>query len=94
MRIYRLIWLDTVIDKLAWKHGIDVYEVENLFENSPRIRFVEKGTRKGENVYLAKGQTDGGRYLVCFYINKGGGRALILSARDMTASERKHYERK
>jgi len=73
MKITGLIWLEDVVDKLSWKHGVDIYEVEALFENSPRIRFVEKGDRKGENVYVAMGQTDGGRYLVCFYIRKTAG---------------------
>ncbi len=58
------------------------------------LDFVENGKRKGENVYVAKGQTVGGRYLVCFYIHKLDGQALILSARDMTATERRLYERK
>ena len=94
MRIHGIIWREQIVDKLAWKHSIEVYEVDQLFENSPGIRFVENGERKGENVYVAKGQTDGGRYLVCFYIHKLDGQALILSARDMTATERKLYERK
>jgi hypothetical protein len=29
-----------------------------FLENRPKIRFVEKGERKGENVYEALGQTD------------------------------------
>lgn len=94
MRIQGLIWLKEFADKIAWKHQIETYEVDQLFENSPRIRFVENGKRKGENVYLAMGQTDGGRYLVCFYIHKSDGQALILSARDLTDSERRRYERK
>ena len=94
MRVRGIIWQEQIVDKLAWKHNIEVFEVEELFENRPGIRFVEKGIRKGENVYVAKGQTDGGRYLVCFYIHKGDGGALILSARDMTPTERRLYERK
>jgi uncharacterized DUF497 family protein len=29
--------------------------------------------------------------LIAFFINKGRGRALIISARDMDGKERKHY---
>lgn len=94
MKIRGIILLEQIVDKLAWKHNIEVYEVEELFENSPGIRFVENGKRKGENVYVAKGQTDGGRYLLCFYIHKLDGQALITTARDMTATERRLYERK
>lgn len=94
MKITGIIWLDDVIDKLSWKHAVDIYEVEDLLDNSPRIRFVENGNRKGENVYVAFGQTNGGRYLVCFFIHKSDRQALVLSARDMTAAERRRYERK
>jgi hypothetical protein len=48
--------------------------------NKPHFRFVEKGHRKGENVYSAVGQTDAGRYLICFFAQKQDNRALVLSA--------------
>jgi hypothetical protein len=36
--------------------------------NGPsHFRFVEKGHRRGENVYSAMGQTSGGRYLIVFF---------------------------
>jgi uncharacterized DUF497 family protein len=37
------------------------------------------------------GQAKSGRYLVVFFIYKKDGRALILSARDMTTAERRRY---
>jgi uncharacterized DUF497 family protein len=37
------------------------------------------------------GQTDAGRYLAIFFIYKGQGRALIISARDADAKELKIY---
>ena len=37
----------------------------------------------GEDVYMALGQTDAGRYLTILLIYKVSGDALILSARDM-----------
>ena len=45
-------------------------------------------------MYTALGQTDGDRYLIVFFILKQQRQALIVSARDMTGSERKRYERK
>jgi uncharacterized protein len=45
-------------------------------------------------MYMASGQTDGGRYLSILFIRKSTGDALILSARDMSGWERKRYERK
>lgn len=39
------------------------------------------------------GKTHNGRYLIIFFVFKTNGQALILSARDMTKSERKLYEK-
>jgi uncharacterized DUF497 family protein len=36
----------------------------------------------------------GGRYLSVFFIRKPGNLALVISARDMDAGERKRYGRK
>ena len=55
---------------------------------------VEKGHRRGENVYSALGQTGAGRYLIVFFVRKKTQQALIVSARDMTDSERRRYEKK
>lgn len=50
--------------------------------------------RRGEDVYAALGQTEAGRYLIVFFIVKARHHALVLSARDMTQSERRRYERR
>jgi len=55
---------------------------------------VEKGKREGEDVYLALGQTDAGRYLAVLFIYKKSGEALVLSARDMARGERRWCEKK
>ena len=94
MNIEGIIWLTDIVDKLAVKHHVETYEVEEVFENKPRFRFVEKGRRKGENVYMALGQTEAGRYLTVLFIHKLTKEALILSARDMAKKERKMYGRK
>jgi len=94
MKIEGFIWLDDVIEKLVAKHRVDRLEVEEVFSNSPAFRFVEKGHRPKENVYAASGRSDAGRYLICFFVRKIGNKALVLSARDMTESERKRYEKK
>jgi uncharacterized protein len=73
---------------------VETYEVEELLDGKPKFRFVENGHRPGEDVYAALGQTEAGRYLIAFFIVKPDGRALPLSARDMTPGERKLYGRK
>ena len=94
MKIEGVIWLSQVVDKLAAKHQVDTSEVEQALSNRPKVRFVEKGTRKGEDVYIALGQTDAGRYLAVLFIYKKAKEALILSARDMAAKERRQYGKK
>jgi uncharacterized protein len=94
LRIAVVIWLDEIVDKLAAKHHVEIYEVEELFANRPKFRFVESGNREGEDVYAASGQTDSGRYLMAYFILKLDGAALPLSARDMTTKERRLHGRK
>ncbi len=94
MYIDDFIWLPDFVEKLLIKHGVSQDEVEEVFFNQPRFRFVEKGNRPGENVYSASGQTDAGRYLIVFFILKPHNAALILSARDMDRKERRRYEQK
>ncbi|HMQ51045.1 MAG TPA: hypothetical protein PKE64_18630 [Anaerolineae bacterium] len=59
MRIEGIIWLREIVDKLAVKHQVETYEVEQVFDNRPKFRFVEKGERANEDVYLALGQSNG-----------------------------------
>src|SRR5207248_10380659 len=94
MKIQGIGWLRDVEDKLASKHAVSQDEVEDVLESHPKLRFVEKGNRKGENVYEALGRTDAGRYLVVLFIYKKTKTALILSARDMTRKERRLYAKK
>jgi len=94
MKIRGIVWLIDIVDKLAFKHHVEPPEVEELLENRPKIRFVEKGERKGEDVYLALGQTDAGRYLAVLFIHKKTNEALILSAREMADKERRRYGKK
>ena len=93
MDIDKLLWLEEVVEKLAVKHNVEDWEVEELFRNSPRIRFRAKGDRHGEDVYTALGQTDAGRYLFAVFIYKPRNQsrrlnlALVTSARDMDKKE-------
>jgi uncharacterized DUF497 family protein len=94
LRIESIVWLKDIVDKLVSKHNVETYEVEEVFGNRPKVRFVEKGKRTGEDVYLALGQTEEGRYLAVLFIYKQTKEALVLSARDMASKERKQYGRK
>lgn len=94
MKIDGVIWLREVVDKLGFKHHVEPDEVEQVLNSKPKIRFVEKGERRGEDVYVALGQTMAGRYLAVLFIHKRTKEALILSARDMASKERRIYGRK
>jgi uncharacterized protein len=94
MQIEEIIWLEEIVEKLWRKHGVDTHEVVDVLENGPKFRFVEKGFHLGEDLFLALGRTEAGRYLTVFFVHKSDRRALIISARGMTASERARYERK
>jgi len=94
MDIRRCLWSEYVVDKIAWKHHLSTEEVEKALSSRPRIRRIERGRLKGEDVYVAYGRTEEGRYLTVFFIHKQSGDALILSARDMDEKERATYRRK
>ena len=94
MQIDDFLWLPAIIEKVEVKHHVSQEEVEEVFFNRPRYRFVESGNQPGEDVYSVGGQTEAGRYLIVFFIHKRTNSALILSARDMDRKERRRYERK
>ncbi len=94
MKITGFIWLDEIVEKLQVKHHVVQSEIREVFSNRPHFRFIEKGKRPEENVCAAFGRSDSGRYLIVFFVYKKDGRALILSARDMTKSERTKHGKK
>jgi len=94
LEIQDIIWLDVFVEKLWRKHRVRTNEVEEMLSNFPEIRFIEKGDVKGEDIYAAMGRSHAGRYLITFFIRKRDNSALVISARDMSKSERRHYEKK
>ncbi len=92
LRIREVIWKLQFIDKLNSKHGVSTQEAEDVLFGTPHVVRMEKGKVKHEDVYAAFGQTYVGRYLIVFFINKAGA-ALPISARDMTHSERRYYDK-
>ena len=93
VRITEIIWKTRFREKFLGKHGISTEEVEDVIFGTPFIVKVAKGKVKHEDVYEAFGQTQHGRYLVVFFIHKTRA-ALPISARDMTVSERRYYEKR
>ncbi|MEG3437939.1 BrnT family toxin [Pannus brasiliensis CCIBt3594] len=93
MQLFEVIWKERFVEKLAVKHNVTTDEVEGVLFSYPHVRKAGKGNIEGEDVYVAYGQTEAGRYLVVFFIRKNRTSALPISARDMTDSERRYYER-
>jgi uncharacterized DUF497 family protein len=94
MRIIECLWKKQFIEKLEQKHSVLQDEVEEVFHNRPRYKYIAKGNVKGENLYRALGQSDAGRYLTVLFVDKRAGKALVTSARDMDAKERRQYGKK
>jgi hypothetical protein len=42
MKIEGIIWLRDIVDKLASKHQVEPYEVEEVLDRRPQVRFVER----------------------------------------------------
>ncbi|MEZ4734555.1 MAG: BrnT family toxin [Caldilineaceae bacterium] len=82
------LWDVWVVDKLEWKHGVEVDEVETAFFNPPY-----KVRRTKDDKYLLYGRTEGGRYLFVVFVWVGR-QVKVISARDMTKAERNYYGRK
>jgi len=89
-----IIWLDAIVEKLAWKHRVLMSEVEEVLTGQCRIYRKETGNVDGEHLYNALGKTGAGRYLSVFFIKKLNNKALIITARDMNKNERKRHEKK
>ena len=94
MKLSGIIWLEEIVEKIERKHHVTQDEVREILRGSSHFRFAERGHRREENVYSALGQTGAGRYLIGFFVRKKTRQALPISARDMTASERRRYEKK
>ena len=80
-------WDDINIEHIARREVIP-QEAEEACFNEPLIM------RLGRNKYTTYGQSDSGRYLFLIVIYKGKRMVRIITARDMTKSERSLYNRK
>ncbi len=94
IEINDIVWLETVVQKLAWKHQVLPVEVEEVLCGKCRILKKEAGRVEGEHLYNALGKTQHGRFLSVFFIRKLNSKIMIVTARDMDKSERRRYAKK
>ncbi|MDQ2811848.1 MAG: BrnT family toxin [Actinomycetota bacterium] len=81
-------WTDKSEDHIAG-HNVTPEEVEQVVYTRPRL--VLKGTEGTEYVF---GTTESGRYLLVVLAESIDGRAYVVTARDMTDTERQAFRRK
>jgi len=88
MPIHDLIWPKDRIEHIAG-HGVEPEEVEQAcFARS----LVRRGKSRGKSpVYYVQGQTNAGRYLFCVVIRLPDGNGYPVTARDMTAKEKRRF---
>ena len=90
MRIARFIWPQDRIEHIA-RYGITPAEVEEACFGET---LVQRQKSEGENpVYYVLGQTDAGRYLFCVVIQFPDGNGYPVTAREMTAKEKRRYRK-
>jgi len=79
---------DQILDKIETKHGITFSEVEEACLSDKR--HVRRGR---EGLYKLFSQTVAGRYVLVVLVNLGGGNWNVVTAREMTDSERQLYKK-
>ena len=89
MRIREFVWPQEKIDPIA-RHGILPAVVEEVCFGRP---WVLRAKSEGENpAYYVLGQTDAGRYLFCVVLLFPDGRGFPVTARMMTAKEKRSFQ--
>jgi len=90
MRIDAFVWPEERIEHIS-RHGVTPEEVEEVCFEKP---LVQRAKSEGENpVYYILGQTDAGRYLFCVVIRFPDGKGYPVTAREMTAKEKRRYRK-
>ena len=88
MKIVEFVWPQDRIDHIA-EHGVTPEEVEEVCFGKP---LVLRGKSRGENpVYYVLGQTARERYLFCVVIRFPDGVGYAVTARPMTAKEKRRF---
>jgi uncharacterized protein len=73
------------------KHGVSFYEAATIMNDSLSITFPDPDHSKGEERYITIGTSSQQRLLMVAHTDRGY-RIRIISARELTRSEREAYE--
>ena len=84
-----LLWDDDTIEHIWERHHLSIEEVDEAFHDPEAL--IHRGKYHRQVVY---GQTEGGRYLTIIVEPVSRKEAWLITAWDMTDSERKQYKRR
>ncbi|MGF1672788.1 MAG: BrnT family toxin [Rivularia sp. (in: cyanobacteria)] len=73
------------------KHGVSFEEAKTVFDDPLYVDFYDPDHSQDEERYLIVGESNRGRLLIVSYTERGDSIRLI-SAREVTQTERKAYE--
>lgn len=81
---------DETLDKIERKHAVQWDEVEEACFQAPPALQPRRGR---DGTILIFSRTNAGRYLLIVLAGRGAGEWLVVTAREMTRTERRLYER-
>ena len=84
-------WDENKADKNLSKHGVSFEEAKTVFDDPLYIDFYDPDHSEDEARYLIVGESNQRRLLIVSYTERGDSTRLI-SAREVTRSEREAYE--
>lgn len=88
MRLREIVWTPEIEDKVQGKHGLRPEEITQVcLDPASHLRRARDGR------YAVLGRTEAGRYVLVIGAYQGKGTLRIITARNMTDSERGLYER-
>jgi uncharacterized DUF497 family protein len=84
-----LLWDDETIEHIWERHHLGIEEVDEAFYDSNAL--IHTGKYGRQVIY---GQMEGGRYLIIIVEPRNRRTAWLITARDMTDSEKQRYRRR
>lgn len=83
-------WDEETIEHIWERHHLTIEEVDEAFHDPEAL--IHAGGKHGRQV--AYGRTEGGRYLTIIVEFESGQSAWLVTARQMTDSEKRRYRRR
>ena len=83
-------WDEHNQEKNYWKHGVTLFECEEVFFNEPVMLAADVAHSSTESRYWLLGQTNEGRHLLVVFMTRRS-KIRVITARDMTRKEKQRY---